>query len=406
MRRHVFITGGTGYMGRALIPELLTRRHAIRALVRPGSEARLAPGCERVLGNALDGRTFADAIAPGDTLVHLIGTPHPSPAKARQFREIDLASVREMLAPAERAGVAHVVFVSVAHPGPIMHAYIAARSEAEDMIRPLQAGRSFDVLDRLSDAEIDDHDAWRGTGVAIVSEAFARREWPEGDALGRYLQVDFAEYRSVRVIGIAGDVRTEPGVPPHPTIYLPNGQSPRGDLTFFVRGSTDPTSLAVAVRERLRAFGVVVAAFNIRSLAEIQTTALARPRFSGAVMSWLGIAGVLLTAAGLNSLLSFLVSQRSRELAVRIALGAAERDIMRLIVGRGLRLTVAGIVAGTAGAVWASRLLRSILPQVQAWDSVVVAVIAALVLAVACIASYLPARKAAGIDPIAALRHV
>ena len=135
MRRHVFITGGTGYMGRALIPELLTRGHSIRALVRPGSEGRLPSGCERVLGNALDGRTFAEAMAPGDTLVHLIGTPHPSPAKARQFREIDLVSVREVLGPAVRAGVARVVFVSVAHPAPIMRAYIAARSEAEDMIR-------------------------------------------------------------------------------------------------------------------------------------------------------------------------------------------------------------------------------------------------------------------------------
>src|SRR5439155_11955463 len=129
-QRHlVFVTGGTGYLGRELIPELLRRGHGVRALVRPGSERGLPSGAEAVRGNALEAETFAAAVAPADTLVHLVGTPRPSPAKAAQFRAVDLASIRASVAAAAQGGVRHVVYVSVAHPAPVMRAYIAVRQE-------------------------------------------------------------------------------------------------------------------------------------------------------------------------------------------------------------------------------------------------------------------------------------
>lgn len=123
----VFVTGGTGYIGRPLLEALLQRGYAIRGLVRPGSEAKLPRGALPVIGSALDAETFAAAIPPGATAVHLVGTPHPSPAKAAEFRRVDLASIRATTAAAGRAGVRHLVYVSVAHPAPIMRAYIAAR---------------------------------------------------------------------------------------------------------------------------------------------------------------------------------------------------------------------------------------------------------------------------------------
>ncbi len=131
----VFITGGTGYLGRHLIPVLTRRGHRVRALVRPGSEHRLAGACELVSGNPLDRRTFVDHVRGDDTLVHLVGTPGPSPAKAREFREIDLVSAREAIAVAVHAAVRHFVYVSVAHPAPVMRAYVAARAEAETLLR-------------------------------------------------------------------------------------------------------------------------------------------------------------------------------------------------------------------------------------------------------------------------------
>jgi uncharacterized protein YbjT (DUF2867 family) len=131
----IFIAGGTGYMGRALIGELLRTGHTVRALARKGSEGKLPAGCAVVVGNALDASSYAGQVGGCDTFVHVVGVAHPSPAKAEQFRGVDLASVRAAVEAARTSGTRHFVYVSVAHPAPMMHAYIAARSEGEDLIR-------------------------------------------------------------------------------------------------------------------------------------------------------------------------------------------------------------------------------------------------------------------------------
>jgi uncharacterized protein YbjT (DUF2867 family) len=143
-RRSVFITGGTGYMGQRLIPRLLERGHEVRALVRSGSEKNLPPGCVPVLGNALDGASYADKIAPADTFVQLVGVAHPSPAKAAEFREVDLVSGLGAVAAAKAAGIRHFVYLSVAHPAPMMKAYIAVRTECEAAIEA--AGLNATIL--------------------------------------------------------------------------------------------------------------------------------------------------------------------------------------------------------------------------------------------------------------------
>lgn len=134
-KRHVFIAGGTGYIGRRLSPALLASGHHVRALVRPGSEHKLAPGCETVLGNALEKTTFDTRVNGADTFIHLIGVSHPNPLKAEQFRQIDLTSVSAALESAQQAGVEHFVYVSVAQPAPVMKAFIKVRAECEALIR-------------------------------------------------------------------------------------------------------------------------------------------------------------------------------------------------------------------------------------------------------------------------------
>jgi uncharacterized protein YbjT (DUF2867 family) len=131
----VFVTGGTGYIGSALIPALLTRGHRIRALVRHGSERKLPAGALPIEGDALDASSFRDAITPADTFVHLVGTPRPSPLKARQFREVDLVSIKAAVEAAVYAGVSHIIYLSVAHPAPIMAAYIEVRKQGEALVR-------------------------------------------------------------------------------------------------------------------------------------------------------------------------------------------------------------------------------------------------------------------------------
>jgi len=132
---NVFMTGATGYIGRHLVPELLRRGHVVRALVRDGSEKKLAGGAIAVRGNALDRATFADQIAPSDTFVQLVGVAHPSPAKAAEFRSIDLVSITESVAAACRSTIHHFVYLSVAQPAPIMREYVAVRAEGERLLR-------------------------------------------------------------------------------------------------------------------------------------------------------------------------------------------------------------------------------------------------------------------------------
>lgn len=130
--RTVFITGATGYLGSALVPVLLARGHRVLALARPGSSARVPRGADVVTGDALDAATYAEAVPAGATFVHLVGVAHPSPKKAREFREVDLASLKAALAAAARAE--HVVYLSVAHPAPVMAAYWEARAEGEALL--------------------------------------------------------------------------------------------------------------------------------------------------------------------------------------------------------------------------------------------------------------------------------
>lgn len=141
--RRVFVTGGTGYIGRRLIPALRARGHCINALARPGREAAISPGCNVVAGDALDADSYQGHVASADTLVHLVGVAHPGPAKAAQFLSVDLASTRAALTAALHAGVSHFVYLSVAQPAPVMRAYVAARAQGESLIRASGIAATF-----------------------------------------------------------------------------------------------------------------------------------------------------------------------------------------------------------------------------------------------------------------------
>ena len=144
MRRDVFITGATGYLGTRLSEALIERGHGVRGLVRPGSAKRLAAGVGAVEGDALRAETFAAALRPDETLVHLVGTPHPSPWKAEEFRRVDLPSILASVEAGRRAGIGHLIYVSVPQPSPVMKAYVAVRAEGEAAIAA--AGLTATVL--------------------------------------------------------------------------------------------------------------------------------------------------------------------------------------------------------------------------------------------------------------------
>jgi nucleoside-diphosphate-sugar epimerase len=132
--RDVVVNGATGYIGRALIEALSQRGHRLRAVARPASASRVLAGVETIAGDPLAADFLSSALRPCDTLVHLIGTPHPNPGKAAQFLSVDLVSAQAAVSAAQRSRIAHLVYVSVAQPAPVMQAYLAARAEAERLI--------------------------------------------------------------------------------------------------------------------------------------------------------------------------------------------------------------------------------------------------------------------------------
>ena len=136
-KRQVFISGGTGYVGRALAAELIRRGHRVRVLARAGSQKKVVPGAEVVLGDALDPATFFSALSADDAFVQLTGVAHPAPWKEQAFRAIDLVSLKASASAAKSAGVRHFVYVSVAQPAPTMKAYIRVRQEGEALLQSL-----------------------------------------------------------------------------------------------------------------------------------------------------------------------------------------------------------------------------------------------------------------------------
>ena len=131
----VFIAGGTGYIGRVLIGRLCARNLPVKAVVRPQSIANVPPDCQPIPADVLDAATYQDSISPGSTFVHLVGVPHPAPWKHRAFRSIDLVSLEQSVRAARHARVSHFIYMSVAHPAPVMKAYIQVRMECERIIR-------------------------------------------------------------------------------------------------------------------------------------------------------------------------------------------------------------------------------------------------------------------------------
>jgi uncharacterized protein YbjT (DUF2867 family) len=141
--RQIFVTGGTGYLGSRFIPLMLNRGHKITALVRKGSESKVPEGCTIVVGDPLQAQTYQHRVKPADTFVHLVGVPHPSPAKAAQFRSIDLVAANASLDAARYANVNHFAYLSVAQPASVMKAYVESRREAEERIRESGINATF-----------------------------------------------------------------------------------------------------------------------------------------------------------------------------------------------------------------------------------------------------------------------
>jgi putative ABC transport system permease protein len=260
---------------------------------------------------------------------------------------------------------------------------------------PLTAGREFSA-----------RDGGHAPSVAIVSRALARRFWPEGSPIGSQLLLDAFPGRAAEVVGIAGDVKPEKlEGDDWPTVYVPYAQSPATLMNLVVSAATPPLSLAAAAGREVHRVDPDQPVAEPRTMDAVLDRVLAAPRFNAALLAIFAGIAFTLAAVGIYGVISCDVAQRTREIGIRAAMGAQPADLLRLILGQGARLAAWGIALGLAAAFGLTRLMANLLFEVKPADAGTFAAIALLLGAVALLASYLPARRAMAIDPMAAVRH-
>ncbi len=263
-------------------------------------------------------------------------------------------------------------------------------------------GRPFTDLD---DAE--------HPGAVIVNDAFVRRYFAAADPLGKRLITttprgfwDDSLPSVFEIVGVVENVRfLGPSAPPEPAYYLPAAQFPVQEMMVTVLVEGDPAAFAARLREEVWAVDPDIPLSNITTMERLLSEALAQPRFNAVVLGFFGATALALAALGIYGMLSTTVAQRTSEIGLRMALGARAGDVVRMVVGQGVRLTLAGIAAGIAIALAATPVLRSLLFGVDAADPWTFVFVALFLGGVALLASYLPARRASRIQPLVALRH-
>ncbi len=258
---------------------------------------------------------------------------------------------------------------------------------------PLKSGRDFNESDRQSASE----------PRLIVTDSFARRYWPDSDPVGKRVKPG-ATTPFGRVVGVVADARSTYQSEPLPTVYFVYSYIGMPSLAVAVHTSMEASSLIPAARSVLKTMDAAQPIYNVRTMQQIVTNATAQPRFQAVALGMLAVAALVLAAFGTYSMIAYLVRQQRQEIAVRIALGADRRTILRLVISQCLRYVVPGIVLGLAGSFALTRVLSSLLVHVSATDGLTFTLVPLMLIGIAIAASYLPARHAARVNPLAALQ--
>jgi putative ABC transport system permease protein len=257
---------------------------------------------------------------------------------------------------------------------------------------PLLKGRAF-----------TERDTSQSPATILINETLARRFFPEEDPIGKRL-IAFNSPREIA--GVVGDARQGAlNLPPSPEIYFPNTQRAFGQqVSLVVRTNVDPASLSDAVRRAAQSVNPDAPVFRVRTMREVMAGSMAQERFNTILMTLFAVVAMLLAAIGLYGVMAYNVTQRAREIGVRVALGAQSADVLRLVVGQGLRLVALGLALGLMTALALTRLMKKLLFEVSATDPAPYAGVALLLALVALLACWIPARRATKVDPMIALR--
>ena len=259
----------------------------------------------------------------------------------------------------------------------------------------------------LQGRPIDGRDLAGGAPVVVVNRTLARQIFPEGDAVGRRLKLVNPEQSDAwrTIVGVVGDVKFQgPDEDPQPTVFTPFAQTPFMWLYVMVRTPVAAESMMRSLREATSSAHPTLAAANMLPMSDVLAQAVQAPRFNMVLVSSFALLALLLAAIGIYGVVGYSVAQRTQEIGVRMALGAARADVMRLVLGEGVAMAAAGVALGLAGAALLSRLMSNVLYGIAARDPLSFSAGGVLLLSVAVLASYLPAYRATRVDPVTALR--
>ncbi|HUG26004.1 ABC transporter permease [Piscinibacter sp.] len=279
-------------------------------------------------------------------------------------------------------------------PPPDVNQEIAVAAVTPDYFRaigtPLQRGRLFTELDHA-----------KAPPVVLLNEAAVKRWFPDQDPIGRRVLSGGPR----EVVGVVGDVlQRNPGQPAVPQMFTPYAQRTSRTVRMIVRTQGDPLALAPAAREQIRALDANLPIADVMPLDEMVSRSIARPRFYTSLLTLFAAVALALSATGIFGVMSYTVAQQSKEIGIRMALGARAADVLRSIVGKALMLAGIGVVAGVIAALALGRLIRNQLFGVEVFDPLTIATVIAVLLTSAAMASLLPARRAAAVDPMKAFR--
>jgi predicted permease len=261
-------------------------------------------------------------------------------------------------------------------------------------------------------------DSGNAAGVVVVNEAFVRRYFKTGSPLGQRMVIarvmgkGLARPEPLEVVGVVSDNKqTSLKDPPLPTVYVPTSQVPDGLMAnfrsfyFVIRTSGDPLSYAAAVRREVLALDSQQPPRNIRTMEEVIATSIASPRFHMLLLALFGAIGLTLSAIGIYGVMAYGVSQRTQEFGIRMALGAQMNDVLTMVLTQGMKLTLMGVVIGLAASFALTRWLKTLLFGIQPTDLMTLVIVSIVLVVVALVASYIPARRATKVDPLIALRY-
>jgi putative ABC transport system permease protein len=259
----------------------------------------------------------------------------------------------------------------------------------------------------LKGRTLTETDVANSTGAVVINEALAKRFWPGEDALGKRLRTgtsnDQAPWQTV--VGVVGNVRhLAMELEPRPEIYYHLSSNPPFGPVYVIRTTSDPQSVIAAVRAQVRELDRNLPIANINTMEQLVAQSVAQRRFAMLLFGIFAALALVLAGVGIYGIVSYSVTQRTQELGVRMALGAQSGDVLRLVLGQGMKLALLGVSIGLALALGLTRLLQTLLFGVRATDPLTFALIALLLLLVALLACYLPARRATLVDPLVALR--